>query len=357
MIRALREYATRGRLLAVATGGLGATVFALAGGPLPFLLGPLFACLIASFAGLRLQTFGSLNLVMRTVIGVAAGATITPGLLSRASDMLITIGMVAAFVILVSICSFFFLRRAFGFDDRTSFYCAAPGGLQEMLIFGDAYGANSRSLTLVQATRVLMIVTTVPLLANLLWDVSLTTPRGEPAANVPVFEILLMIVAAVVGWRGALAVGLFGAAILGPMIASGALSLAGILHSRPPAEAIIVAQFVIGVTIGARYVGVTRAELRRDVAAGVLNFMLVALLAAVFAEAMSLLGLAPPLEAFLAFAPGGQSEMVLLALASGADAAFVIVHHVVRLFLVIGGLPFAARLVLGPAPPERDDAP
>ena len=290
---ALARLATPGRLQALAVGAAGAGAFHLLSGPLPYLMGPLFACLIASFAGLQLETFGRLNVYMRTVIGLAAGATITPDLVARLSDMVVTVALTPILILLVFAIGYALFRRVFGFDQRTAFYSAAPGGLQEMLIFGDATGANVRTLTLVQATRVLMIVTSVPFLASAVWDVSLTSPRGAPAAEVPIAELAIMVAAAWLGWRAAAAIGLFGATILGPMAAGGALSLADLLHHRPPAEALAVAQFVIGVAIGARYVGVTSAELRRDVLAGVANFAALALVAAAFAEAVSLAGLAP----------------------------------------------------------------
>lgn len=56
------------------------------------------------------------------------------------------------------------------------------------------------------------------------------------------------------------------------------------------------------------------------------------------------MNIAPPLETLLAFAPGGQAEMTVLALIVGADMAFVIAHHVLRIFVVILGAPFAARV-------------
>ena len=52
----------------------------------------------------------------------------------------------------------------------------------------------------------------------------------------------------------------------------------------------------------------------------------------------------PAAAVFLAFAPGGQAEMTVLAIVAGADLGFVIAHHLVRVVLVITGAPVAARL-------------
>ena len=90
------------------------------------------------------------------------------------------------------------------------------------------------------------------------------------------------------------------------MILTGLLSLIGIIHFRPPAEAILAAQFFIGLSIGIGYVGVTLHELKRDVLAGIIFVLMLAALAALVTEFVFVLGLAPPVDGFLAFAPGGQ---------------------------------------------------
>jgi uncharacterized membrane protein AbrB (regulator of aidB expression) len=50
-------------------------------------------------------------------------------------------------------------------------------------------------------------------------------------------------------------------------------------------------------------------------------------------------------QVLLAYAPGGLSEMSLVALATGAEVAFVALHHVVRIVMVILAAPLAFRLL------------
>jgi len=61
-------------------------------------------------------------------------------------------------------------------------------------------------------------------------------------------------------------------------------------------------------------------------------------------------GLGHPLEAFMAFAPGGQAEMTVLAIVTGADLSFVVTHHLTRIVLVIIGAPIVFRLMSRPKP-------
>jgi membrane AbrB-like protein len=272
------------------------------------------------------------------------GASITPALLGRLPEMAWSVALIPVFVLLAAGLGYPFFRRVRGLDHPTAWYAAAPGGLSDMLVFGQQAGGDVRALSLIHATRVLAIVSAAPFLMGQFYDADLAAPPGVPTSALPLVEGALMVAAAAVGWALAARARLFGAVIIGPMIAAAALSLSGLIGNRPPAEAIWAAQFFIGLNVGVRYSGVTVAELRRDVAAGLGYVAILAAATVAFAEAVALAGLAPPLEAFLAFAPGGQAEMAVLAIVAGADVAFVVTHHLLRLVLVITLAPVAARL-------------
>lgn len=321
---------------------IGVSVFWWLGLPLPFLFGPMFACLGAALFGVKLRGFGQISVGARTILGVAVGASITPALFGQIPGMLASVALIPLFIGLIGVIGVPFFYKVWKFDLPTAYYAAMPGGLQDMVIFGTEAGGDPRALSLVHATRVLIIVTVAPLLLTHFYGANLHNPIGLPAAEIPWVELALMAVAAIVGWKGAERVGLFGASILGPMIVTAVLSLSGLIHVRPPREAILCAQFLIGTGIGVQFVGVTFAELRKFVAAGVAYVGLLAILAEVFAQIVSRNGFGQPVEALLAFAPGGQAEMTVLAIVSGADLGFVITHHLLRIILVITGAPLIA---------------
>ena len=334
--------ARHGTTLALAL--VGAGVFFLLNLPLPFLFGPMALCLLAALAGTPLKGMGLLSTLARTILGVAVGASITPDVVARIPQMAGSVALVPVYVVVIGLVGFPFFRRM-GHDPATAWYAAMPGGLQDMVTFGQEAGADVRALSLIHATRVLIIVTLAPIILTLLYGSSLSGATGAPARELPSGEMVLLSVAAIAGWKGAERIGLFGASILGPMIVSAALSLTGLIHTRPPAEAILAAQFFIGIAIGVQYVGVTLRELRSFILSGLAFVVILAALAALFTEIVTLTGLARPVEGFLAFAPGGQAEMTVLALVAGADLGFVILHHLTRMVVVILGAPVAARLV------------
>lgn len=333
------------RALTLCFACFGTALFWWLGLPLPFLFGPMTACLIAALAHAPIKGFGQVSVAARTILGVAVGASITPDLAAELPKMAASVALVPVFILLIGLVGVPFFRRLWGFDTTTAYYAAMPGGLQDMVIFGTEAGGNPRALSLIHATRVLIIVTLAPVFLTVFYGAGLTNPIGAPATEIPLHELALMVGAALVGWKGGERVGLFGASILGPMIVTAILSLAGLIHARPPREAILLAQFFIGCGIGIHFIGVTLRELRRIVAAGVAYVIVLAILAAGFTLLVTHLGLGQPVEAFLAFAPGGQAEMTVLAIVTGADLGFVITHHLTRIVLVIIGAPMIAGLM------------
>ncbi len=324
--------------------GLGVLAYHLLSLPLPWLLGPITACLIAALLGVQMKGISILNDAMRSILGVAVGATFTTALVASMAGMWTTLILVPLMVALIGAIGVPYFQRLWGFDFATSYYSAMPGGLQDMLLFGEEAGGDVRALSLIHATRVMVIVVALPFILKGYWGVDLSNPPGVPASTLPLSQLLLMLVAGLAGWQIAKAVGLFGSSILGPLIFAAVLALTGLLQHRPPAEAVWAAQFFIGMTVGTKYAGVTGAEVRRDVAAALGYCLILLCLASIIVEVIHLFSLAPPMEALLAFTPGGQAEMTILALIAGADMAFVIAHHVLRIVTVIIGAPIAARL-------------
>lgn len=322
---------------------LGVSLFVWLQLPLPFLLGPMFLCLVFALGGAKMEGMGLLGTGFRTILGVAAGASITPAAVAKLPEVALSLAIVPLFILSVALLSFPLMRRVFGFDRVTSYFCAMPGGLQDLVVFGELAGGNLRVLSLVHATRILLIVSAAPFVLDWIWEVDLLARPGLPSTEVPLSQIGWMIFAGLAGWGIAHRLRVFGASIIGPMVLTAGLSLTGVITGRPPAEMIWACQFFIGMAVGSKYVGVTWAELRRVVLAGSLNGGLLAAVSAVFILSISHLGLAPPLEAFLAFLPGGQGEMVVLAIIAGADLGFVVLHHILRIALVVTCAPLALR--------------
>ena len=329
----------------------GALVFLSASLPLPWLFGPMASCLIAALCGMQLRTVKLLGDGMRTILGVAVGATVTWAFLISLPSIWETLLLIPIMVMAIGVAGVWYFKRFAGYDFPTAYYASMPGGLQDMIVFGEEAGGNVRAISLIHATRVLVIVVLLPIVLTALWDVDLSRPPGASIVTFTVDQIAILVACAIVGWRVAKRLRMFGASILGPLILAAIASLSGILHTRPPAEAIWAAQYFIAMGIGVKYVGITAQELRHDVAAGLGFSTGLLILTTIAILSVLALDLAPPIETILSLAPGGQAELVVLALIVGADMGFVVAHHLFRIFFVILGAPVMARLL----DPKRSD--
>ena len=338
-----KELARQAMTVAIAAAGV--AVFHLLSLPLPFLFGPMAASLVAALLGARLTGLGQVSVGARAVLGVAIGASVTPALVAQVPAMMASVALVPIYILIIGAVGYPFFRRICRFDPVTAFYSAMPGGAADMTIFGQEAGANVRQLSLVHATRLLVIMIVAPIVLVKIYGVTLNHPVGQPAGEIPLTEMAIMVAAGLIGWKGGERIGLFGAAILGPLIVATVLSLTGLLEHRPPREALLAAQFLIGTSIGVSYVGVTLRELRDTVAGGAAFVLILAVIAGGMTEIVTLSRLGPPVEGFLAFTPGGQAEMSMLAIIAGADLGFVIVHHLTRILIVIMGAPVLFRLL------------
>jgi uncharacterized membrane protein AbrB (regulator of aidB expression) len=164
------------------------------------------------------------------------------------------------------------------------FFAAMPGGFGDMLLFGEEAGGDVRALSLIHATRVLIVVMVLPFVFAFLWHMSQPlVSRSCPCRTQLLFLLLY-------APDGALRpFGLFGASILGPLFLTAALSLAGsfttarLRRSRQ--------RIFIGFTIGVKY-AISWRE-RVDVTAGVIFSVLSLCISAVFAAVVFRLGWLP----------------------------------------------------------------
>ena len=128
--------------------GIGVALFHAVALPLPWLLGPITACLAAALVGIKMDGIKVLNEGMRTILGVAVGATFTPVLLATMAGMWPTLLMIPLMVLSIGLIGVPYFMRIWRYDFATSYYSTMPGGLQDMLVFGEEAGGNPRTCLL-----------------------------------------------------------------------------------------------------------------------------------------------------------------------------------------------------------------
>ncbi len=299
---------------------------------------------------------GALRNAMLAVLGVLIGSGYTPETFERFGEWSLTLTGIAFYVVIAGGSCFLILRRLGGYDPATAFFSAMPGGLSEMVFIGRANDGDDRTIALIHSTRLLLTVTIIAA-----WfrasapDGAALVAVGAGASEVTSRDLALFLASALAGAAAGRALRLPASFLLGPMIVTAAVHLLGWSAARPPVEITAVAQIVIGAAIGCRFAGAHAHELLRAGAAGVAvtSLLMAFTLLATFALGA---GTGLPGEVILlAFAPAGIAEMILIALALRLDVAFIAVHHLWRLVLILAAVPLAFRLIRAAAPSHHRD--
>lgn len=337
--------------LALAT--LGGAAAAGVGLPLPWMLGPMGICAAAALAGLPVAGPAVARPVVIPVLGVMLGAGFSPEIPGQLADWAGTFALLPPFLAAGGLASWLWFRRVGGYDARTAFFCAAPGGLNEMILLGAEAGADERRIALTHSVRIFMVIALVALAFALIAG---TTTAGLEAArtglaDLPPRDAALLLACAVAGVPLARRARLPAPGLFGPMVLSAALHLTGVATAAPPSLLVGIAQLVIGTVLGCRFVGASLRDTGRDILLGAGATALLLAVTLTFAAAVALLTPAPFSQAVLAYSPGGLAEMSLLALAKNQDVAYVATAHVARIVIILLAIQPVFRALASRLPP------
>lgn len=332
-------------------GAIGGALMALTPAPMPWLLGSLMATgLVAALRGRDFPPSYAfptgLRMVFVAIIGALIGARVDPEMLSRAQEFWISLGTVTVFVILAHAWNYVMFRRVARYDRTTAFFAGTPGGLIESIELGSAAGGDIRLLTLQHYWRIILVILLIPAGLSLLHGHAMGSAGGmtlsdDAQQDLGGIPALLAVAAA-----GLLAARLFrlpAGPLVGAMLISALASGFGLLQVHAPDWLVNVAQVFIGVSIGARFIGITARMVRLSVGYALLSVAGMLVIGGVLAV------LSAPLVGegievmFIAMAPGGAIEMGLVALSLQVNPAFVTFHHLYRIGIAVLDVTFMSR--------------
>lgn len=119
------------------------------------------------------------------------------------------------------------------------------------------------------------------------------------------------------------------------MTASAILHLSGLTDFTTPAIALGFAQLVVGATVGCRFATASPKEILRIIGLSIGSTGLLLATSLGFAAIVSTFTGDRFLALMLAYSPGGIAEVNVVAI--GIEVPFVVLHHIVRLMLVVAG--------------------
>ncbi|POR50398.1 hypothetical protein CYD53_109107 [Bosea psychrotolerans] len=323
--------------LALVLGGLGGWLFVQGRLPLPWMLGSMVICTIAALLRVPVAAPPVIRPPMTMVIGVMLGAGFKPEVIGQIPNWLPTIAGLVLFMCACGFACVGYFRKFAGFDPVTAFFAGMPGGLVEMVTVGEEKGGDARIIALIHSARILLVVMTLPFIVQWIGGVPLggTRVAGPSFQQTPLLAEASLLACGLAGIVVGHWLRLPAKFLLGPMLVSAAVHLAGLSNAVPPFEIVNAAQLVLGVTIGCRFVGTPPRIILRVLMLSVGSTVLLLALTLSFAWLVALVSVHGHVPLILAYSPGGLAEMSLIALALHTEVAFVAAHHIIRVFLVM----------------------
>lgn len=340
--------ATLATACALGTATLGGAVFALVDLPMPWLLGAITGTAVAAMSGLRVRVPGWARDVVLVVLGLMIGATLTPSIVHDLPRWPVSLAAVVLYVAIATAAQYLFFRRVGGYDVATAYFSAAPGGFMAMTVIGRDYGGAERVIALTHAVRILLVVF-VLVLGFHLADTS-HSPSDAAGSYVALRglswrDIACLALIGLVGAGVSRRLRLPGAMMIGPLVVMGLAHVAGLTDVAVPSGPILIAEVVLGSSIGAQFLGTRPSELARGALLSMSATLVMLVFSALFALALHALTGLDLAALLLAFSPGGMSGISLVALALGIEPAFVTLHNMLRVLIILiaGPALFATR--------------
>lgn len=330
-----------GRLaLGLAVGAAGGAAAHALEVPLAWMLGALFATMIARMGGAPVDVPMWVRANFLILIGLFLGESFEGVAAAELLRWPFTIAAAMLYVPVAALAAYAFYRRVAGENLMTAACSSIPGGLISVTLMSGSLGADERQVALAQSFRIAIVVCMAPAIAFGL--LGYTTPAAaelERHATISLPDLAILVPAALATMWAMQRAGIPIPFMIGPLVASAVLRLAGVVEGVLPHWLVEVALLVTGAAIGSRFHGIAPARLARFGLISLAGTSILMAVSAVFALAVSALTGQGFLSALLAYAPGGVAEMSLIALATDADPAFVAVHHLARIGFVLLSIP------------------
>jgi len=339
--RALIEVA---ETLAVALAG--AATFAFLELPAGLVSGSVVAVAAAALLGRPMKVPLALARICYVVVGILLGTVVTPQTLAGVATWPASIALLMVASLAMMGGTSLYLRAVHRWDPLSALLGASPGSMAQVIALSTELGGDLRAIATVQTVRVLLLLIGLP---NGLALFGLVVPAvaaargpaglsvaGEMAAMVAVASVL----AAAFQWLR-----FPGGLLFGAMTGSAILHGSGYVHAALPWWAGASAVIVLGGVVGSRFANTTWRMLTGFLGAAFGSFAVSMAVATAFVLVVARFFPFSIANIAIAFAPGAQDTMMVLALALHLDPVYVGAHHLARFLVVTISLAITARRI------------
>lgn len=330
---------------------IGGMLFSIIGTPVPWLLGPIAATMIASrFKEVQLQWSPLVRNTGLMIIGYSFGIALTKEALIEIGSKLPS--MLALTVLLILYCAgiAYLISKLTGVDYPTILTGSIPGGLSQMILFAEEVkGIDVPTVSFLQVSRLLMIVFTVPFIMLLgpfvdtsgSQEMVTSTNFSVPLLPNGLIYIVMCLMMAFLGQK----IHAPTPYLLGPIVGTAILNLTSFHAPYLPSAVLDASQLMVGGYIGLLLKPQGLKSKTKMISLAIFSglFMILGSMA-LSLILIHLFGVSIS-TSFLSLAPGGMDQMGILAYEANADVSMVTGYQIFRLLFIFFVVPPLLRWI------------
>ena len=298
----------------------------------------------------ELELPGVSFLAAQAIVGVTIGAYLQADALKALADSWLPVLTVSAATLGLSIAAGWALARWTALDRPTATLGMIAGGASGIVTMAKDLGGDDRLVAFMQYLRVLIVVLLTPLLVAVAGAHAGSAHAAHVGALATPRDWLLALAIAPLAAFAARRIGVPAGTLLGPMIVTGAIVLAGVDFNVPPVLREL-SFALIGLQVGLRFTLDTVRLMGRLMVPVLLA--LLALLVGSFLLSLVLVATTDEslLASYLATTPGGLYAVLAIAVGAGANTTFILGVQTLRLLVAVLLAPLVVRRLHRPGTP------
>jgi uncharacterized protein len=341
-------------IAALITAVIGGLLFNLIKVPIPWLLGPMAALLIASrFRNVTFYWPVAMRDTGLMIVGYSIGISFTKSSLSDIISQLPSMLILTTLIVLACAGLAYVMSKWSGIDYPTALTSSIPGGLSQIVIFAEEMkGIDLTIVTFFHVTRVLIVVFLIPFVVfspiflkerttGLSEIVNNSVPWNHFSPDIFLFAVICLF-AAIIGKKVKLPAPFF----LAPVLVAALLNLFVMQGIPLPPSLLDTAQFMVGGYIGLLLKPEKIKNKRKIISFALMNGLIMVGITMAFSLLLTKTHHLSTITGFLSLAPGGMDQMGIIAHEVKADLSTVTSYQLFRMLYIYIAVPPLLRLVL-----------
>ncbi|WP_423798129.1 AbrB family transcriptional regulator [Neobacillus sp. SAB-20_R2A] len=341
-------------IAAIITACFGGWLFHLIKVPIPWLLGPMAALLIASrFKNVTFYWPVAMRDTGLIIVGYSIGISFTKSSLSDIISHLPSMLILTTLIVLACAGMAFVISKWSGIDYPTALTSSIPGGLSQIVIFAEEMkGIDLTIVTFFHVTRVLVVVFLLPFVVfSPIFLKERTMGSAEIVKNsiqwnqfFPdiLFFAVICLLAAIIGKKIKLPAPYF----LAPVMVAALLNLFVLKGLPLPSSLLNLAQFMVGGYIGLLLKPEKMKSKKKIISFALISGIIMVGITMAFSLLLTKTYHLSTITGFLSLAPGGMDQMGIIAHEVNADLSTVTSYQLFRMLYIYIAVPPLLRLVL-----------